>query len=88
MTITIKPARVTMTLSVSKFLYMFVAVFVWMCGCAWDFFFTGTLNVYLRVRSIASVDRAMWTKSGHQGPDWKKAFFDVTPSGPFQVRPF
>uniref|UniRef100_A0A669ELE5 MAM domain containing glycosylphosphatidylinositol anchor 1 n=1 Tax=Oreochromis niloticus TaxID=8128 RepID=A0A669ELE5_ORENI len=45
----------------------------------------GTLNVYLRVRSIASVDRAMWTKSGHQGPDWKKAFFDVTPSGPFQI---
>lgn len=86
MTITIKPARVTMTLSVSKFLYMFVAVFVWMCGLG--FFFTGTLNVYLRVRSIASVDRAMWTKSGHQGPDWKKAFFDVTPSGPFQVRPF
>lgn len=47
--------------------------------------FTGTLNVLLRVRSIASVDSVVWTKSGHQGPDWKKAFFDISPSGPFQV---
>lgn len=47
---------------------------------------TGTLNVLLRVRSIASVDTVVWTKSGHQGPDWKKAFFDISPSGPFQVR--
>lgn len=47
--------------------------------------FTGTLNVLLRVRSIASVDSMIWTKSGHQGPDWKKAFFDISPSGPFQV---
>uniref|UniRef100_A0A668ADT2 MAM domain containing glycosylphosphatidylinositol anchor 1 n=1 Tax=Myripristis murdjan TaxID=586833 RepID=A0A668ADT2_9TELE len=45
----------------------------------------GTLNVLLRVRSIASVDSLAWTKSGHQGPDWKKAFFDISPSGPFQI---
>lgn len=45
----------------------------------------GTLNVLLRVRSIASVDSVVWTKSGHQGPDWKRALFDVSPSGPFQV---
>lgn len=47
--------------------------------------FSGTLNVLLRVRSIASVDSVVWTKSGHQGPDWKRALFDVSPSGPFQV---
>uniref|UniRef100_A0A668ANX9 MAM domain containing glycosylphosphatidylinositol anchor 1 n=1 Tax=Myripristis murdjan TaxID=586833 RepID=A0A668ANX9_9TELE len=35
--------------------------------------------------SIASVDSLAWTKSGHQGPDWKKAFFDISPSGPFQI---
>ncbi|TNM90680.1 hypothetical protein fugu_002969 [Takifugu bimaculatus] len=48
----------------------------------------GTLNVLLRVRSIAShttVDSEVWTKSGHQGPDWKRALFDVSPSGPFQI---
>ncbi|XP_024911228.1 MAM domain-containing glycosylphosphatidylinositol anchor protein 1 isoform X1 [Cynoglossus semilaevis] len=45
----------------------------------------GALNVILRVRSIASVDSMVWSKSGPQGPDWKKAFFDVSPSGPFQI---
>ncbi|KAM7423853.1 hypothetical protein PAMA_000289 [Pampus argenteus] len=45
----------------------------------------GVLNVLLRVRSIASVDSVVWSKSGHQGPDWKKAFFDISPSGPFQI---
>lgn len=55
------------------------------CQCCACVHFTGTLNVLLRVRSIASVDSVMWTKSGHQGPDWKKAFFDISPSGPFQV---
>ncbi|XP_012723466.2 MAM domain-containing glycosylphosphatidylinositol anchor protein 1 isoform X1 [Fundulus heteroclitus] len=45
----------------------------------------GTLNVLLRVRSIAPVDSVVWTKSGHQGPDWRKAFFDINPSGPFQI---
>nr|XP_057945716.1 MAM domain-containing glycosylphosphatidylinositol anchor protein 1 isoform X1 [Doryrhamphus excisus]XP_057945717.1 MAM domain-containing glycosylphosphatidylinositol anchor protein 1 isoform X1 [Doryrhamphus excisus] len=45
----------------------------------------GTLNVLLRVRSIASVDTLLWTKSGHQGPNWKKAYFDINPSGPFQI---
>uniref|UniRef100_A0AAQ6AII5 MAM domain containing glycosylphosphatidylinositol anchor 1 n=1 Tax=Amphiprion ocellaris TaxID=80972 RepID=A0AAQ6AII5_AMPOC len=45
----------------------------------------GTLNVLLRVRSIASVDSVMWTKSGDQGSDWKKAFFGISPSGPFQI---
>ncbi|KAK7912717.1 hypothetical protein WMY93_012928 [Mugilogobius chulae] len=45
----------------------------------------GTLNVLLRVRSIASVDTVLWSKSGHQGPDWRKAFFDISPSGPFQI---
>ena len=54
-----------------------------MCVCV--HIFTGTLNVLLRVRSIASVDTVIWTKSGHQGPDWRKAFFDISPSGPFQV---
>ncbi|XP_055010948.1 MAM domain-containing glycosylphosphatidylinositol anchor protein 1 [Boleophthalmus pectinirostris] len=45
----------------------------------------GTLNVLLRVRSITSVDTVLWSKSGHQGPDWRKAFFDISPSGPFQI---
>ncbi|XP_037345321.2 MAM domain-containing glycosylphosphatidylinositol anchor protein 1 isoform X1 [Pungitius pungitius] len=45
----------------------------------------GTLNVLLRVRSIASVDSVVWMKSGHQGPEWRKAFFDISPSGPFQI---
>lgn len=48
--------------------------------------FIGTLNVLLRVRGIASVDSLAWTRSGHQGPNWKKAFFDISPSGPFQVQ--
>ncbi|KAJ4946722.1 hypothetical protein JOQ06_008768, partial [Pogonophryne albipinna] len=47
----------------------------------------GSLNVLLRVRSIASVDSVVWSKSGHQGPDWRRAFFDISPSGPFQ-QPF
>uniref|UniRef100_A0A087Y9U7 MAM domain containing glycosylphosphatidylinositol anchor 1 n=1 Tax=Poecilia formosa TaxID=48698 RepID=A0A087Y9U7_POEFO len=45
----------------------------------------GMLNVLLRVRSIAPVDSVVWTKSGHQGPDWSKAYFDISPSGPFQI---
>ncbi|XP_077568709.1 MAM domain-containing glycosylphosphatidylinositol anchor protein 1 isoform X1 [Stigmatopora nigra] len=47
----------------------------------------GTLNVLSRVRSIgiSSVDSMLWTKSGHQGPNWKKAYFDISPSGPFQI---
>lgn len=45
----------------------------------------GTLNVLLRVRSIAPVDTLVWTKSGHQGPNWNKASFDISPSGPFQI---
>ncbi|KAI4829742.1 hypothetical protein KUCAC02_001415, partial [Chaenocephalus aceratus] len=45
----------------------------------------GSLNVLLRVRSIASVDSVVWSKSGHQGPDWRRAFFDISPSGPFQI---
>uniref|UniRef100_A0A8C5CBG1 MAM domain containing glycosylphosphatidylinositol anchor 1 n=1 Tax=Gadus morhua TaxID=8049 RepID=A0A8C5CBG1_GADMO len=45
----------------------------------------GTLNVLLRVRSIAYVDSVAWSKSSHQGPDWKKALFDISPSGPFQI---
>ncbi|CAG5853443.1 unnamed protein product, partial [Menidia menidia] len=44
-----------------------------------------TLNVLLRVRSIAAVDTVVWTKSGHQGPNWRKAFFDISPSGTFQI---
>ncbi|XP_071756180.1 MAM domain-containing glycosylphosphatidylinositol anchor protein 1 [Centroberyx gerrardi] len=45
----------------------------------------GMLNVLLRVTSIASVDTVVWSKAGHQGVDWKKAFFDISPSGPFQI---
>ncbi|KAM9476806.1 MAM domain-containing glycosylphosphatidylinositol anchor protein 1 isoform 1-T2 [Clarias gariepinus] len=45
----------------------------------------GTLNVLLRVKSIATVDSLAWTLSGHQGPSWKKANVVVYPSGPFQV---
>ncbi|KAL7889354.1 hypothetical protein AOLI_G00016120 [Acnodon oligacanthus] len=44
-----------------------------------------TLNVLLRVKSIATVDSVVWTRSGHQGPDWRKANIMVYPSGPFQV---
>ncbi|XP_066536221.1 MAM domain-containing glycosylphosphatidylinositol anchor protein 1 [Hoplias malabaricus] len=45
----------------------------------------GTLNVLLRVKSIATVDSLVWTLSGHQGPNWRKASVMVYPSGPFQV---
>lgn len=49
--------------------------------------FTGTLNVFLRMGSFTSaLDLLKWTKSGHQGPDWRRADFDISPSGPFQVR--
>ncbi|TNN51280.1 MAM domain-containing glycosylphosphatidylinositol anchor protein 1 [Liparis tanakae] len=48
------------------------------------FLWGSTLNLLLRVRSIASVDSVVWTKFGHQGPDWRKAFLDISPSGPFQ----
>ncbi|KAG7260474.1 hypothetical protein CRUP_007314 [Coryphaenoides rupestris] len=34
-----------------------------------------------------SLDSVAWSKSGHQGPDWKKAFLDISPSAPFQVGP-
>lgn len=49
-------------------------------------FLIGTLNVLLRVRSL--VNTLMWTKSGHQGPNWEKAFVDIRPSGPFQVKSY
>ncbi|KAI4892509.1 hypothetical protein NFI96_024488, partial [Prochilodus magdalenae] len=45
----------------------------------------GTLNVLLRVKSIATVDSVVWSRSGHQGPNWLKASVMVYPSGPFQV---
>ncbi|KAM6981032.1 MAM domain-containing glycosylphosphatidylinositol anchor protein 1 [Aplochiton taeniatus] len=45
----------------------------------------GSLNVLLRVKSIASVDTVAWAKSGPQGPDWKRASIDINPSGPFQI---
>uniref|UniRef100_A0A673J960 MAM domain-containing glycosylphosphatidylinositol anchor protein 1-like n=1 Tax=Sinocyclocheilus rhinocerous TaxID=307959 RepID=A0A673J960_9TELE len=45
----------------------------------------GTLNVLMRVKSIATVDSAVWTLSGHQGPQWRKADAEIYPSGPFQV---
>ncbi|KAM6942984.1 MAM domain-containing glycosylphosphatidylinositol anchor protein 1 [Xenentodon cancila] len=45
----------------------------------------GTLNVLLRVRSIAPVDTVAWTKSGEQGLDWRKASIDISPTGPFQI---
>ncbi|XP_065152190.1 MAM domain-containing glycosylphosphatidylinositol anchor protein 1 isoform X1 [Paramisgurnus dabryanus] len=45
----------------------------------------GTLNVLMRVKSIATVDSAVWTLSGHQGPEWRKADAVIYPSGPFQV---
>ncbi|XP_036399015.1 MAM domain-containing glycosylphosphatidylinositol anchor protein 1 [Megalops cyprinoides] len=45
----------------------------------------GSLNVLLRVKSIATVDSLAWTLSGNQGPEWKQASFIVNPIGPFQV---
>uniref|UniRef100_A0A673JLW2 MAM domain containing glycosylphosphatidylinositol anchor 1 n=1 Tax=Sinocyclocheilus rhinocerous TaxID=307959 RepID=A0A673JLW2_9TELE len=45
----------------------------------------GTLNVLTRVKSIATVDSAVWSLSGHQGPEWRKADAEIYPSGPFQV---
>ncbi|XP_059421746.1 MAM domain-containing glycosylphosphatidylinositol anchor protein 1-like [Carassius carassius] len=45
----------------------------------------GSLNVLMRVKSIATVDSAIWTLSGHQGPEWRKADAEIYPSGPFQV---
>ncbi|XP_073690672.1 MAM domain-containing glycosylphosphatidylinositol anchor protein 1 [Garra rufa] len=45
----------------------------------------GTLNVLMRVKSIATVDSAVWTLSGHQGAEWRKADAEIYPSGPFQV---
>uniref|UniRef100_A0A4W5MF35 MAM domain containing glycosylphosphatidylinositol anchor 1 n=1 Tax=Hucho hucho TaxID=62062 RepID=A0A4W5MF35_9TELE len=45
----------------------------------------GSLNVWLRVKSIASVGDRVWTLDGNQGPDWIQANINVNPSGPFQV---
>ncbi|KAI1895183.1 hypothetical protein AGOR_G00103670 [Albula goreensis] len=45
----------------------------------------GSLNVLLRVKSIAMVDTLVWSLSGNQGPRWKQANFIVNPIGPFQV---
>ncbi|XP_014065463.1 MAM domain-containing glycosylphosphatidylinositol anchor protein 1 [Salmo salar] len=45
----------------------------------------GTLDVWLRVKSIASVDTKVWSLIGNQGPDWNQANIIVNPSGPFQV---
>ncbi|KAK6307644.1 hypothetical protein J4Q44_G00227920 [Coregonus suidteri] len=45
----------------------------------------GSLKVWLRVKSIASVDTLIWTLDGNQGPDWNQANIIVNPSGPFQV---
>uniref|UniRef100_A0A4W5QR48 MAM domain containing glycosylphosphatidylinositol anchor 1 n=1 Tax=Hucho hucho TaxID=62062 RepID=A0A4W5QR48_9TELE len=45
----------------------------------------GTLDVLLRVKSIASVDTKVWSLIGNQGPDWNQANIIVNPSGPFQV---
>ncbi|KAK1791027.1 hypothetical protein P4O66_002078 [Electrophorus voltai] len=49
---------------------------------------TGTLNVLIRVKGIATVNSLVWTLSGHQGPVWTKASVVVYPGGPFQVREF
>lgn len=46
----------------------------------------GSLNVWLRVKSIASVGDRVWTLDGNQGPDWIQANINVNPSGPFQVQ--
>uniref|UniRef100_A0AAY4A6G0 MAM domain-containing glycosylphosphatidylinositol anchor protein 1 n=1 Tax=Denticeps clupeoides TaxID=299321 RepID=A0AAY4A6G0_9TELE len=45
----------------------------------------GTLNVLQRVKSIATVDTLIWSRSGNQGPSWIKQSVPITPSGPFQV---
>ncbi|KAJ8401175.1 hypothetical protein AAFF_G00387570, partial [Aldrovandia affinis] len=45
----------------------------------------GSLNVLVRVKSIATVDKQVWTLSGSQGPQWKQASLLITPIGPFQV---
>ncbi|TRY74172.1 hypothetical protein DNTS_008636 [Danionella cerebrum] len=45
----------------------------------------GSLNVLMRVKSIATVDSAVWSLSGHQGAEWRKADAEIYPSGPFQL---
>ncbi|XP_035291077.1 MAM domain-containing glycosylphosphatidylinositol anchor protein 1 [Anguilla anguilla] len=45
----------------------------------------GSLNVFLRVKSIAMMETPVWAISGNQGPQWKMARVPVTPIGPFQV---
>ncbi|XP_061115646.1 MAM domain-containing glycosylphosphatidylinositol anchor protein 1 [Conger conger] len=45
----------------------------------------GSLNVLLRVKSIAMLDTPVWAVSGNQGPQWRLARVPVTPIGPFQV---
>ncbi|XP_030628082.1 MAM domain-containing glycosylphosphatidylinositol anchor protein 1 [Chanos chanos] len=45
----------------------------------------GTLNVLLRVNSIATVSSLVWTRSASQGPSWKKANVEIYPSGAFRV---
>lgn len=46
---------------------------------------TGSLNILMRVKGIATVDTLLWSISGNQGPDWKQANVPVNPSGAFQV---
>ncbi|MFT7813414.1 MAM domain-containing glycosylphosphatidylinositol anchor protein 1 [Arapaima gigas] len=45
----------------------------------------GSLNVLLRMKGIATVDKQVWSCSGNQGPEWRQANVLVTPTGPFQV---
>ncbi|KPP72237.1 hypothetical protein Z043_108779 [Scleropages formosus] len=45
----------------------------------------GSLNVLLRMKGIATVDKQVWSCSGNQGPEWRQANVLVTPTGPFQL---
>ncbi|XP_019909389.2 MAM domain-containing glycosylphosphatidylinositol anchor protein 1 isoform X2 [Esox lucius] len=45
----------------------------------------GYLNVWMRVKGIASVDNLVWSLKGNQSSDWKQANINFNPSGPFQV---
>ncbi|KAJ7991261.1 hypothetical protein DPEC_G00295490 [Dallia pectoralis] len=45
----------------------------------------GYLNVWVRVKGIASVDNLVWSLKGNQSSDWKQASVNYSPSGAFQV---
>lgn len=57
-----------------------------MCVSMLFFFFKGTLNVYLRLKSQTSSENPFWSTSGNKGQHWFQARVNIHPNSSFQVR--